>query len=61
VREVPSCHLLLIAATAMEKNRGKPKKGGAGKANWGKPGDELYGHALHPNDPLYDSLEVHMD
>lgn len=45
------------SSAALEKNKGQPKKQGGGKANWGKPGDEIRGSSMDPNDPLYDSFE----
>ena len=33
------------------------KRGGAGKANWGRPGDELNGTVIDEHDPAYDSAD----
>lgn len=39
------------------RQHGGPKKGGAGKSNWGRPGDELRQLTISKSDPNYDSEE----
>ena len=33
------------------------KRHGAGKANWGRPGDEIIEASIDENDPAYDSAD----
>lgn len=40
-----------------DRQQGAPKKQGGGRANWGKPGDELRAFTVSKNDPNYDSEE----
>lgn len=40
-----------------DRAHGAPKKGGAGKGNWGRPGDELKAFKISKRDPNYDSEE----
>jgi len=39
----------------------KSKKAGAGKANWGRPGDEMNEVPLDEHDPAYDSADELFD
>jgi len=43
-----------FGSTALSENS---KRMGAGKANWGRPGDELVEVSLDEHDPAYDSAE----
>ncbi len=43
-----------FGSTTLKENL---KRMGAGKANWGRPGDELLEVALDAHDPAYDSAE----